>query len=296
MTNAIWHLNDWLTSPSVPFFTKTTDNQDDAMHDHTFFEIFYMIEGSIGHIINGKCETLSKGEIYFLKPSDTHCFLRDANNRSRHRDVIIRAVLFRQLCDFIDPNLYNDFMSGKLRYKFLLSEKELEIFEERLGKMSQFLATERKNENLIMAHAKAVCLQLLTLQVDSRENAQTVQSEWFSSLLNRFNDAECLVSGLEYVLKPFFYSHEHICRVFKDRTGMTLTDYLNLKRLDHAADQLAYTKKSILEISMECGVSSLSYFNKIFKQRYGITPSRFRKRLFTAPELPVWSEITTNTQ
>ena len=223
-------------------------------------------------------------------------FMRDANNRSRHRDVIIRAVFFRQLCDFIDPNLYTDFMSGKLRYKFLLSEKELEIFEERLGKMSQFLATERKNENLIMAHAKAVCLQLLTLQVDSRENAQTVQSEWFSSLLNRFNDAECLVSGLEYVLKPFFYSHEHICRVFKDRTGMTLTDYLNLKRLDHAADQLAYTKKSILEISMECGVSSLSYFNKIFKQRYGITPSRFRKRLFTAPELPVWSEITTNTQ
>ena len=77
---------------------------------------------------------------------------------------------------------------------------------------------------------------------------------------------------------------------------MTLTDYLNLNRLDHAADQLAYTKKSILEISMECGVSSLSYFNEIFKQRYGVTPSRFRKRLFTAPELPVWSEITTNTQ
>ena len=199
MTNTIWHLNDWLTSPSVPFFTKTTDNQDDAMHDHTFFEIFYMIEGSIGHIINGKCETLSKGEIYFLKPSDTHCFLRDANNRSRHRDVIIRAVFFRQLCDFIDPNLYTDFMSGKLRYKFLLSEKELEIFEELLGTMSQFFATERKNENLIMAHAKAVCLLLLTLQVDSRENTQTVQSKWFNSLLNRFNDAECLV-----------YSYEHI--------------------------------------------------------------------------------------
>ena len=294
MTNTIWHLNDWLTSPSVPFFTKTTGNQDDAMHDHTFFEIFYMLEGAIGHIINGKSEMLSKGEIYFLKPSDTHCFLRDPNNRSRHRDVIIRAVFFRQLCDFIDPNLYSDFMSGKLRYKFSLSEKELEIFEERLGKISRLLATERKNENLIMAHAKAVCLQLLTIQLDSRENAQIVRSEWFNSLLNRFNDAECLVSGLDYVLQPFFYSHEHICRVFKDRTGMTLTDYLNLKRLDHAADRLAYTKKSILEISMECGVSSLSYFNKIFKQRYGVTPSHFRKRLFTPSELPAWSEVTTD--
>ena len=88
-------------------------------------------------------------------------------------------------------------MSGKLRYKFLLSEKELEIFEELLGTMSQFFATERKNENLIMAHAKAVCLLLLTLQVDSRENTQTVQSKWFNSLLNRFNEAECLVSGLD---------------------------------------------------------------------------------------------------
>ena len=75
---------------------------------------------------------------------------------------------------------------------------------------------------------------------------------------------------------------------------MTLTDYLNLKRLDHAADRLAYTKKSILEISMECGVSSLSYFNKIFKQRYGVTPSHFRKRLFTPSELPAWSEVPTN--
>lgn len=295
MINAIWHLNDWLTSPSVPFFTKITENQDDAMHDHTFFEIFYMIDGSIGHIINGKCETLSKGEIYFLKPSDTHGFLRNENNRSKHRDIVIRAVFFRQLCDFIDPNLYADFMSGKLRYKFTLSERDFEIFEDKLGKISQLLTTERKNENLIMAHAKAICLQLLMFQVDSRENAQTIQSEWFNSLLNRFNDTECLVSGLDYVLKPYFYSHEHICRVFKERTGMTLTDYLNLKRLNYAADQLAYTKKSILEISMECGVSSLSYFNKIFKERYEVTPSHFRKRLFTAPELPVWSEITTNT-
>ena len=49
MSNIPYHLDDWLTTPEMPFYSKLTNGGDDVLHDHTFFEIFYILEGNISH-------------------------------------------------------------------------------------------------------------------------------------------------------------------------------------------------------------------------------------------------------
>ena len=74
MKNTLYHLDDWLTTQDFPFFSKITERDDDVLHDHTFFEIFYLLDGSICHELNGEIQYLGVGDMLFLHPSDKHIF------------------------------------------------------------------------------------------------------------------------------------------------------------------------------------------------------------------------------
>lgn len=68
-----------------------------------------------------------------------------------------------------------------------------------------------------------------------------------------------------------------LCKYFKSATGGTIIDYINFVRLRKAYELLHTTEKSILDISLECGFASVQYFNRVFKQNAGCTPSSYRK-------------------
>ncbi|MEN6618839.1 MAG: AraC family transcriptional regulator [Rikenellaceae bacterium] len=65
-------------------------------------------------------------------------------------------------------------------------------------------------------------------------------------------------------------------RFFKLRTGKNLSDYIIDIRLGFASRMLVDSTKSISEICYECGFNNLSYYNRIFKKKKGMTPKVFR--------------------
>ncbi|REC76787.1 AraC family transcriptional regulator [Chryseobacterium elymi] len=67
------------------------------------------------------------------------------------------------------------------------------------------------------------------------------------------------------------------CRYFKKQTNMTFTDFVNKYRINQAKIFLL-KDYSVTEVCFQVGFESLSYFNKLFKQHMGETPSEFRKK------------------
>ncbi|MET3538703.1 AraC family transcriptional regulator [Chryseobacterium limigenitum] len=67
------------------------------------------------------------------------------------------------------------------------------------------------------------------------------------------------------------------CRYFKKQTNMTFTDFVNNYRINQAK-LLLLQNSCITEICFQVGFESLSYFNKLFKQHVGKTPSEFKKK------------------
>ena len=59
--------------------------------------------------------------------------------------------------------------------------------------------------------------------------------------------------------------------------GMTLTDFLNHYRLGYAALLLATTDDAVTLIADLAGFNNRSYFNRLFRERYKLTPSEYRK-------------------
>lgn len=71
----------------------------------------------------------------------------------------------------------------------------------------------------------------------------------------------------------------YLSSLFKKETGMTLTDYVNKKRAEHAALLLKTTSMQIQTIAQYCGILDVNYFTKIFKKYFGKTPKEYRESL-----------------
>ena len=67
-------------------------------------------------------------------------------------------------------------------------------------------------------------------------------------------------------------------KYFKKVMGTSFIDYLNEYRLSMASRLLLTTSDNILEIAAECGYDNLSYFNRLFKKKFGVTPSAYRNK------------------
>lgn len=74
------------------------------------------------------------------------------------------------------------------------------------------------------------------------------------------------------------YSEQHFHRVFQRVTGETLNGYVRRTRMEYAANQLMFDHtRPIAEIAETCGYQSLSSFNRLFKQTFGVSPGQWRK-------------------
>lgn len=69
----------------------------------------------------------------------------------------------------------------------------------------------------------------------------------------------------------------YLSTLFKKETGMTLTEYVTKKRIDHAAFLLTSTNMQIQAISQSCGIYDVNYFTKTFKKQTGKTPKEYRE-------------------
>jgi AraC-like DNA-binding protein len=72
----------------------------------------------------------------------------------------------------------------------------------------------------------------------------------------------------------------YLCTLFKEHTGTTLMNYLKQIRMREAEKLLTYTDLSIYRIAEDIGFEEASYFTKVFRKTYGVSPTEFRNNLF----------------
>ena len=70
-----------------------------------------------------------------------------------------------------------------------------------------------------------------------------------------------------------------LSRMFAKTFHCNFSKYLNGVRLNYAVGALENTQDTITNICLECGFESQRTFNRVFKERYKITPREYRKRL-----------------
>lgn len=72
-------------------------------------------------------------------------------------------------------------------------------------------------------------------------------------------------------------TYGHICSVFKKYSGMTITSYVHVLRIQRAKYLLQTTAHTVASIANEVGYVDPYYFSKLFKKMTGVTPLQFRQ-------------------
>ncbi|MFF5995928.1 AraC family transcriptional regulator [Lysinibacillus sp. KU-BSD001] len=84
---------------------------------------------------------------------------------------------------------------------------------------------------------------------------------------------------LDDIAKEVGYSKFHLSRLFKQETGVTISEYTRMRRLAVAAMYLLYSDESILQIAFSLQFQSQEAFTRSFKELYGMPPGKYRKMM-----------------
>lgn len=95
---------------------------------------------------------------------------------------------------------------------------------------------------------------------------------------------------VEGIAEAFNISTSHLSRIFREHTGSTLVEYINIRKVEESQYHLRFSDKKIADISDQFFFCNQSYFTRIFKRYTGQTPKKFRSGSaeeyfqFTLPE------------
>lgn len=157
-----------------------------------------------------------------------------------------------------------------------LEEQEMNTEErESFSQMKEMFA--RQGENTDYETAKQMLLVYLKEVLQVTGNKENNAGSKLAEMIKQYvmeNYAENL--SLEQIGMDLGVSPKYMSRLFKQKTGKNLTDYINEVRISKAKEILIATNTKIGEIAAMVGIESRATFLRVFKKMEGISPNEYR--------------------
>ncbi|MGI6538520.1 MAG: AraC family transcriptional regulator [Caldicoprobacterales bacterium] len=281
----------------LPFFIKryTLSNATTKMHRHEYMQINYVYQGKAEHVINNQKFDIIKGDIFVIPPFIPHQIGAPGN-------LSAQIVEFEFMPEFINPN-FDDIKNAESYLDFAYIEPFLvseNLVKPRLNligglqiEVEKILNEaireyEQKKPGYVLL-IKSLLLHLLVLV--GREFKTNLEISETHSIYDRHREA--IQMAVEYidthyqedlmvedVARISSLSPSYFARLFKSITLKTFTEYLSGVRISKALVLLRETDKKVIDICYECGFNNVNHFNRVFKQRVGISPLTYREMMY----------------
>lgn len=241
-----------------------------AFHYHDSYELYYLAGGSRRILVQDR--------IYELKPGDTVLFKPNVFHRSMNSGAHVR---------------YNIEFTSELVYSYFTekaSEALLSCFEteyisldqderEELERLFRAARSEYESGGLFYISFASILKLLRTAAM--RAPTKVVQpltkaSRTLQPVIEYINKSYAQINGIDEIALQCYLNKSYLCRLFKKETGMTLTQYINNVRIQHACEMISDSELDMTEIALRCGFSNAPYFSSVFKAEVKCTPSEFR--------------------
>ncbi|MDP0501908.1 MAG: AraC family transcriptional regulator [Verrucomicrobiota bacterium JB022] len=147
----------------------------------------------------------------------------------------------------------------------------------------QQAATSRSRQSVRGLMQGVLCLLVDVLETESfteaSDSAKVVQSKWIIS--ENLSNSDLSVGFLSEQLGC---NPNYLSRLFHQKAGEKLTDYITKTRLRYAMNALIETDRSVKDVARICGFSDPNYFARVFRQYIGCSPHAYRKQERTLRE------------
>lgn len=246
------------------------DGEAVGMHRHDFAEVFWIDRGSGTHRINGQSKPLESGQIVLMRRSDRH-ELRAGRDGMTLVNVAFPATALTQLRSRYGRN------DAAWPWHARALPTTVQLDEARSRDLTAWadVTAGRGASRLELDYFLLRVLRMIRAPAVLMA-PQQIAPDWLTTALRSFATPDDLRGGAARLSRLAHHSPEHLNRVVRRCYGKTTTDLINDVRLDRAARDLRMTGTEIVDIAVDCGLSNLGHFYKLFNAKFGMTPRRYR--------------------
>lgn len=239
---------------------------------HDFFELVLPISGRQELWIDGTHMTAGPGMLVLIRPGEVHT--RRYVQPGWHINVAFSSEIASKMFDYLGPGFPSEgLLSAPPPVCALLPAARAQSYRERFDQLNLIPVEQAARSRAVL---RALLMEIFTRELMQPGTASKVGGDWFACLLEQARTPEAVSQGVDGLVRLCGKSHEHLCRVFRQRLGMTPTAYVNDLRLTYAANRLLHSCDSITDVCFSSGFDSLSHFYHLFRGKYGQTPQEFR--------------------
>lgn len=245
-------------------------------HTHDFYEINYVLSGSITEVVSGRSIPMQTGDAILMHPGVFHVIRDDA-------DAVVLNILIRPQWLFFNLAAETEGALGQFattadseEYTEYLIFHETTATEE-IGALIRASGSKAPSARLAAEGAFLTLLATLSHTAGRITVADGQDSGYrrFAAILSYLYENIRTVSVSELAAR-FGYSEAHLSRLFRRYTGEPPTALIKRARLARATALLWDSDAPIHRIAAEAGFPCAPHFHRLFKSTYGMTPEEYR--------------------
>lgn len=222
-----------------------------SRHCHNSWELIFCTSGEGRLVFDDEVMAYRAGEVAIIPPYISHLNISDGGFTNYHVNLQNATLVFKR--PTIVPG--NELIKNAFSAAFY-----------------HFSETSEGRHTLLSAYGNLLAAYM-QISNDSRKHSDVVE-DIISDIIRNYPDANY---DLEGALRSYPFSYDYLRKIFKKEVGVTPHKYLTNRRLQAAADRLsvAYSEDNISDVARLCGFKEPLYFSRMFKKKYGVSPSHY---------------------
>ena len=250
-------------------------------HWHSALEIIVPMENWYDAVIGSMEYHLEPGHIFIIPPGEVHELM--APDSGKRFIFLMNISIISKISGFagIQSLLTHPLHITKETYPLVYDD----IYQILVQIRNEYFQNSEYSELVIQARLIDLFVKLAENHIHAEELFPTVKPYKQKEYVQKFNQTLEYIDShytedisLDTIANQAGFSKFHFSRLFKIYTNYTFCDYLCYRRIKAAEELLAIPDYSITDVAMQAGFSSISTFNRLFKQHKGCTPSEYRSK------------------
>ena len=225
-----------------------------SCHAHESWEYVYCTAG--GGVFHFEDRSLSykKGDVVIIPPGLPH------SNDSQQGFNNIHINMESPILTLKEPTVIVDDSN-----QFLLNAFNAAFYH--------YYSDRRERTGLLSAYGNLISYYLIAYQTGNPRSGVVEEIE--RHIINHYSDCDY---KLDDYLESLPFSCDYLRKLFQKEFGVTPHQYLNNKRLQIAAETLVNCSDTVADIAVMCGFRDPLYFSRMFKKKYGMSPSHYTRQ------------------
>ena len=259
-------------------------NQGDVpWHWHEEIELVYLSKGTLQCAVGNRRFPLRKGEALFINTGIPHAFFEESGIPYEESDIVFHP---RLIYGDVGSIFYEKYILPLMRCPSMAGfafRKDLDWQREAALSIKEAVTVCRTKPELYEFTVREALTNVFTLllrhnsgELQQTEARSSFLMERVKRMLDYFHSHYQESISVEQLAKQANICKRECQRDFKKVLGLTPTQYFEQYRLAMSLRLLTESSCSIIELADQCGFQSPSYFTKLFREKYGVTPTAFR--------------------